>query len=146
MDHYKNMMSALGGAMPKCMVWQRMDDDKEKPNEYFNARDIFQLALQVGADDEEMGEDTFYVVSSEGAIGMAIKYEYLTLWMFIPVFDEVIRERELQRLKITNNSRSERFELNEDNTEFPQKIFFGIIPIIKVRISVFRAIALTPNR
>ena len=100
MEHYANLISALGGAMPKCMVWQQVDDDKDKPNEYFNARDIFQLALQLGADEEEMDEDTFYIVSSEGAIGMAVKYDYLTLWMFIPVFDPVIHDRELERLKI----------------------------------------------
>ena len=45
-----------------------------------------------------MGEDMFYVVSSEGAIGLAEKYEYLTNWLFIPVYGDE-RKRELARLQ-----------------------------------------------
>ncbi len=94
MEHYKNLMSALAGAMPVCMTWILAGTE----DNYFNARDVFAFALSEGGEDEEMGEDQFYVVSDEGAIGLSVKYEYLTRWMFIPVFGEE-RERELARLR-----------------------------------------------
>ena len=38
-------------------------------------------------------------VSAEGAIGLAVNYEYLTSWIFIPVDDKEIVERELERMR-----------------------------------------------
>ena len=70
MKHYKNLMSALGDAMPMCLAWRLVGTE----DNYFNARDLFAFAL---ADDEEDGalkEVQFYVVSPEGAIGIASGY------------------------------------------------------------------------
>ena len=95
MEHYKNLLSALSGAMPVCMVWLLAGTE----DNYFNARDVFAFALSEGGEEEEMEEGQFYVVSAEGAIGLAVNYEYLTSWIFIPVDDKEIVERELERMR-----------------------------------------------
>ena len=95
MEHYKNLLSALAGAMPACMVWLLAGTE----DNYFNARDVFAFALSEGGEEEEMEEGQFYVVSEEGAIGIAANYEYLTRWLFIPVADEKVMGRELLRMK-----------------------------------------------
>ena len=94
MKHYKNLMSALGDAMPMCLAWRLVGTE----DNYFNARDLFAFAL---ADDEADGalkEGQFYLVSAEGAIGIASGYEYLVKWLFIPLEGEVY-EQEILRLK-----------------------------------------------
>lgn len=93
MKHYKNLMSALGDAMPMCLAWRLTGTE----DNYFNARDLFGFAL---TDDQEgtLKEGEFYLVSAEGAIGIASGYEYLVRWLFIPLEGEVY-EREVQRLK-----------------------------------------------
>ena len=86
MKHYKNLMSALGDAMPMCLAWRLVGTE----NNYFNARDLFAFAL---ADDEADGalkEGQFYLVSAEGAIGIASGYEYLVKWLFIPFANSAI--------------------------------------------------------
>ena len=93
MKHYKNLMSALGDAMPMCLAWRLAGTE----DNYFNARDVFTFAL---SDDEEnkLNEGQFYVVSPEGAIGITSGYEYLTRWLFIPLDGEVY-DGEVARLK-----------------------------------------------
>ena len=93
MEHYKTILSALSGAMPKCMSWVLAGTE-----EGMNARDVFAFAMEQGGENEQLGENEFYVVSSEGAIGFATKYEYLTRWLFIPTEGE-FREAEMQRLR-----------------------------------------------
>ena len=93
MKHYKTLMNALAGAMPVCMTWVLAGT-----NEKMNARDVYALALQEGGDDEQLGEQEFYVVSAEGAIGLSVRYEYLTRWMFLPIEGEE-REQEMERLR-----------------------------------------------
>ena len=94
MTHYKNLLTALGAAVSKSLTWKLAGTQ----NEYFNARDIYALALSENGENEQMGEEQFYVVSEEGAIGIASGYEYLTRWIFIPL-DVEERKGELERLK-----------------------------------------------
>ena len=51
MEHYKNLMSALAGAMPVCMTWILAGTE----DNYFNARDVFAFALSEGGEDEHYG-------------------------------------------------------------------------------------------
>lgn len=115
MEHYKNLLSALGGAMPVCMVWLLAGTE----DNYFNARDVFAFALSEGGEEEEMEEGQFYVVSEEGAIGIAANYEYLTRWLFIPVVDEKVMGRELLRMKdeMSFDMEHENDEPQEERTE-----------------------------
>ncbi len=94
MTHYKNLLTALGAAVSKSLTWKLAGTQ----NEYYNARDIYALALSENGENEQMGEEQFYVVSEEGAIGIASGYEYLTRWIFIPL-DIEERKGELERLK-----------------------------------------------
>ena len=115
MEHYKNLVSALAGAMPACMVWLLAGTE----DNYFNARDVFAFALSEGGEEEEMEEGQFYVVSEEGAIGIAANYEYLTRWLFIPVVDEKVMGRELLRMKdeMSFDMEHENDEPQEERTE-----------------------------
>ena len=93
MKHYKNLMSALGDAMPVCLAWRLAGTE----DNFFNARDLFAFALS----DEEEGslkEGQFYVVSSEGAIGISSGYEYFVRWLFIPLEGNTY-DQEVMRLK-----------------------------------------------
>ena len=94
MKHYKKLMSALGDAMPMCLAWRLTGTE----DNYFNARDLFGFALSDDKGEGSLKEGQFYVVSAEGAIGIASGYEYLLRWLFIPLEGEVY-EREVQRLK-----------------------------------------------
>ncbi len=93
MVHYRNLISALGAALPTCMTWKLAGKD----NEYMNARDVFALAVSEDGENEQLGEGQFYMVSEEGAIGLAVGYEHLTRWFLIPLTGDE-RERELRRL------------------------------------------------
>ena len=94
MKHYKNLMSALGDAMPMCLAWRLVGTE----DNYFNARDLFAFALTDDEADGALKEGQFYLVSAEGAIGIASGYEYLVKWLFIPLEGEVY-EQEMLRLK-----------------------------------------------
>ena len=115
MEHYKNLLSALAGAMPVCMVWLLAGTE----DDYFNARDVFAFALSEGGEEEELDEGQFYVVSAEGAIGLAVNYEYLTRWIFIPVDDKEITERELERMReeLAYDREHENDEPEQEDTE-----------------------------
>ena len=116
MEHYKNLLSALAGAMPVCMVWLLPGPEEN----YFNARDVFAFALSEGGEEEELEEGQFYVVSAEGAIGLAVDHEYLTRWIFIPVDDKEIIERELERMReeLAYDKEHENDEPGEDTESY----------------------------
>ena len=94
MKHYKNLMSALGDAMPMCLAWRLAGTE----DNYFNARDLFAFALSDDKEEGSLKEGQFYVVSAEGAIGIASGYEYLVSWLFIPLEGDVY-EQEVLRLR-----------------------------------------------
>lgn len=77
--HYPYMMQALTIAMQHCMVWRIKES-----GEAVTFEDLFTLAKQ---QDEEhpLKEGAFYMVTSEGAIGLSPGLEYLTEWIFIPM-------------------------------------------------------------
>ena len=119
MEHYKNLLSALGGAMPVCMVWLLAGTEED----YFNARDVFAFALSEGGEEERLDEGQFYVVSEEGAIGLAVDYEYQTRWIFIPVENEDVLEREWARLReeIIYDREHKDDEPREEYADMPQE-------------------------
>ncbi len=94
MKHYKNLMSALGDAMATCLAWRLAGTE----GNYFNARDLFAFALTEEKKEGSLKEGQFYVVSPEGAIGIASGYEYLVSWMFLPLEGKTY-DREVARLK-----------------------------------------------
>ncbi len=116
MEHYENLISALGGAMGKCLAWQIVEETTEEeraaerikssrdgrfvPDRFYNARDLLGLSLELGGETEDIGDTVRYVVSDEGAIGMDPGYEFLTKWLFIPITDEVLREKVISRMMV----------------------------------------------
>lgn len=113
MEHYKNLISALEGAMRKCLAWQivgevQQDDAKmvvkkdigKITDSFYNARDLLRLSLDLGGEKEDIGDTATYVVSAEGAIGMDPGLEFLTKWLFIPIVDEKLRSKEIDRMMV----------------------------------------------
>ena len=94
MKHYKNLMSALGDAMPVCLAWRLSGTE----DNFFNARDLFAFALSDEEEEGSLKEGQFYVVSSEGAIGISSGYEYFVRWLFIPLEGNTY-DQEVMRLK-----------------------------------------------
>ena len=94
MKHYKNLMSALGDAMPVCLAWRLAGTE----DNFFNARDLFAFALSDEEEEGSLKEGQFYVVSSEGAIGISSGYEYFVRWLFIPLEGNAY-DQEVMRLK-----------------------------------------------
>lgn len=94
MKHYKNLMSALGDAMPVCLAWRLAGTE----DNFFNARDLFAFALSDEEEEGSLKEGQFYVVSSEGAIGTSSGYEYFVRWLFIPLEGNAY-DQEVMRLK-----------------------------------------------
>ena len=94
MKHYKNLMSALGDAMPVCLAWRLAGTE----DDFFNARDLFAFALSYEEEEGSLKEGQFYVVSTEGAIGISSGYEYLIRWLFIPLEGNAY-DQEVMRLK-----------------------------------------------
>ena len=87
-------MSALGDAMPMCLAWKLAGTE----DNYFNARDMFAFALEDDKKEGSLKEGQFYVVSAEGAVGIASGYEYLVRWLYIPL-EGYVYEQEVARLK-----------------------------------------------
>lgn len=94
MKHYKNLMSALGDAMPVCLAWRLAGTE----DNFFNARDLFAFALSDEEEEGSLKEGQFYVISSEGAIGISSGYEYFVRWLFIPLEGNAY-DQEVMRLK-----------------------------------------------
>ena len=85
--HYFSLMHALATAMTRCVVW-RYADTQDK----YNVLQLFNFAKDFDA-EHPIKDRSFYMVSSEGAIGVSPGLEYLTKWMFIPAMDEASIEK-----------------------------------------------------
>ena len=93
MEHYNNLISAARAAMSKCLAWKLTGTEERN----YNIRDVLSFAMTEGGENERLEAGRFYVVSAEGAIGLANRYEYRTSWMFIPLEGEEL-EYEIKRL------------------------------------------------
>ena len=80
--HYFSLMHALAVAMARCVIWRYADTEDKY--------DVIQLVNFAKDFDQEhpIKDNSFYMVSAEGAIGVSPGMEYLTKWMFIPAMDE----------------------------------------------------------
>lgn len=80
--HYFSLMHALAVAMARCVIWRYNGTDQK-----YDILQMFRFAEEF--DKEHPIQDrSFYMVSSEGAIGVTPGMEYLTKWLFIPDMDE----------------------------------------------------------
>ncbi len=79
MDTLKNLTAAAELASSRCAGWFSAEN-----GEYFTP-DLLLFTARTLENDPEMGEDTLYLVSAEGALGIAAKWEYMVQWLFIPL-------------------------------------------------------------
>ena len=86
-------MQALAIAMNSCLVWRLAQTGQP-----FTADDLFRFAK---AYDEQhpLEKEAFYMVSREGAIGLAPGLEYMVKWMFLPMERGAERDDLLQQLQ-----------------------------------------------
>jgi hypothetical protein len=93
--HYHYLLQALAVAMDTCLVWRLAGTGKP-----FTADDLLSFAKQQD-EQQPLEKNAFYMVSREGAIGLAPGLEYLVKWIFIPMEKGKERDRlllELQQL------------------------------------------------
>ncbi len=79
MDTLKNLKAAVELASERCQGWFSAEN-----GDYFSP-DLLLFTARTLENDPEMGADTLYLVSAEGALGIATKWEYMVQWLFIPV-------------------------------------------------------------
>ena len=75
------MLKAALIAANVCDEWKIAESDA-----FISLSAMFQAAAMTD-DEHSLDDDMFYVVSSEGAIGLAYKREYLTQWLYLPAED-----------------------------------------------------------
>lgn len=85
--HFRSLVNALAAAMTRCVVWHYADSDEK-----YNALQLFRFAEDFDRENP-IRDNSFYMVSAEGAIGVSPGAEYLTRWMFIPSMDEASVEK-----------------------------------------------------
>ncbi len=90
--HYHYLLQALAVAMNSCLVWRLAETGQP-----FTLDDLFNFAKE---QDEQhpLEKKAFYMVSREGAIGLAPGLEYMVKWVFIPMEKGPERDRLLQGL------------------------------------------------
>lgn len=92
-DHYKTLTAALADAIQRCMVWREQESGTP-----YTGKDLYEFAQR---HDKQfvMGEDEFYMVTFEGAIGLSPGLEWLTKWVFVPMEPGEEQERLLEQMK-----------------------------------------------
>jgi len=91
--HYHYLLQALAVAMDTCLVWRLAGTGKP-----FTADDLLSFAKQQD-EQQPLEKNAFYMVSREGAIGLAPGLEYLVKWIFIPMEKGKERDRLLLQLQ-----------------------------------------------
>lgn len=84
------MRSALEEAGKNCEYWMMVATGR------ILNKDIMTVIAEKHDKEVDLPKETFYLVSSEGAIGMAAVYEYLTEWLFIPAEPEAIERGKIE--------------------------------------------------
>ncbi len=82
MLHYNCFSEALSSALMACFAWESTGNGEEVT-----------MPQLMGLEQKEPGEGEYYVVSCEGAIGLAEKYEYRVKWLYLPLPED--RQKEL---------------------------------------------------
>ena len=91
--HFPTFSMALAMAMTRCVAWRFVDTGDD-----YSAVQLFDFAQKFDAKHESHG-NSFFMVSSEGAIGVAPGLEYLTKWIFIPMVAGPERDEVLNKMQ-----------------------------------------------
>ena len=83
MQRITNLKEAALLAAQVCGEWVRADDEKHR--ERLGRTELMTYAANSG--NSANGKDFFYIISTEGAIGLAAGREYKTTWLFLPAED-----------------------------------------------------------
>ena len=91
--HYHYILQALAIAINSCLVWRLATTGQP-----FTADDLFRFAKEYD-EQHPLEKEAFYMVSREGAIGLAPGLEYMVKWLFLPMERGEERNRLLQQLQ-----------------------------------------------
>ena len=84
------MLQAVEEAGKTCEYWMLLETGQVLHKEIM-------IALANKHDQElTLPDEGFYMVSKEGAIGIAVRYEYLTQWLFLPAEPEAIERGRIE--------------------------------------------------
>lgn len=95
--HYPYLLQALVVAQERCPVWRMVKSD-----DVFTIIELFNFAKDWD-EQHPPKEGEFYLVSTEGAIGLCLWVEYSVQWLFTPLEpgperDELVKDM-LQRME-----------------------------------------------
>ena len=76
--HFPTFSMALAMAMTRCAAWRSADSGQT-----FTAEQLLRFAQHFDT-RHKYDEKSFFMVSSEGAIGVSPGLECLTKWLFVP--------------------------------------------------------------
>ena len=81
MTRIKSLTEAVLFASNVCQNWISAEDGTRAGGD-----EMMELARKRDL-EQPLDEDRFYMISREGAIGVAFRREYLTQWVFLPAED-----------------------------------------------------------
>ncbi len=118
--HTRTFTQALDVAVTRCMVWREMET--EKP---YSAMELLEFAQRVDQEHPLDGHK-FYMVTTDGAIGISPGLEWLTTWMFVPMEDCQERDFILRKMQEDLQSVSETKEAPEQEKQQVEKAETGV--------------------
>lgn len=109
--HTRTFTQALDVAVTRCMVWREMET--ETP---YSAMELLEFAQKVDQEHPLDGHK-FYMVTTDGAIGISPGLEWLTTWMFVPMEDCQERDFILRKMQEDLQSATETREAPQPETQ-----------------------------
>lgn len=91
--HTRTLTQALDVAVTRCMVWR--ETETEKP---YSAMELLEFAQRLDQEHPLDGHK-YYMVTTDGAIGISPGLEWLTTWMFVPMEDCQERDFILRKMQ-----------------------------------------------
>lgn len=90
--HYPTLSMALAMAMTRCFAWRFVETGDD-----YSALQLFDFVQKFDASHKDDGR-SYFLVSSEGAIGVSSGMEYQAKWLFIPLPPSAERNAILEKM------------------------------------------------
>ena len=99
--HTPSLTQALDVAVTRCMVWREAESGTP-----YSAMELLEFAQRQDKEHPLDGHK-YYMVTTDGAIGISPGLEWLTTWMFVPMEDCQERDFILRKMKEEVQSKPE---------------------------------------
>ena len=118
MQRIQNLKEAVVLAALVCDEWVRADDEKHE--ERFDRAALAAYASRDGNGSTD--KDSFYIISTEGAIGLAQGREYRTKWLFLPAEDFPTPAPARRRSLVTPSAKAPAESVPAESVPRPQTV------------------------